>query len=30
MSDLDALDKVDGASGLDCVQLGQYFARVGG
>ena len=29
MSYLDALDKVDGASGLDCVQLGQHFARVG-
>ena len=30
MSNLDALDEVDGASGLDCVQLGQNFARVGG
>ena len=30
MSDLDALDNVEGALGLDGVQLGQYFARVGG
>ena len=30
MGDLDALDKVYGASGLHGVQLGQHFPRVGG